>query len=92
MSTGKDLDETQSHIWRSEFTFMQFHGVKVSHWPTANRLYPFDSELCSSAAKVYAQWRYAPEADASIDLGLKPEDGSTARKLLDLQALLNDPR
>jgi len=52
------------------------------------RLYPFDSELCASAAKVYAQWGYPAGAETLIEQGLKSADEKAARQLQDLRASL----
>jgi hypothetical protein len=51
-------------------------------------LYPFESALILSSAKVYAQWGFASEARTWIDQGLKSVDEATARQLLDLQMSL----
>jgi hypothetical protein len=51
-------------------------------------LYPLDSALILSAAKVYAHWGYASEAGTIVDHGLKFADDATDRQLLELQTSL----
>jgi hypothetical protein len=51
-------------------------------------LYPFDSALILSAAKAYANWGYANEANAIIGQKSKFVDEVTARRLSDLSISL----
>jgi hypothetical protein len=51
-------------------------------------LYPFDSALALSAARTYALWGYATEAEALIDQRLKFTNDETATRLIELKLSL----
>jgi hypothetical protein len=48
-------------------------------------LYPFDEPLHSAAATCYSKWKYADEALAVIEHGLKTADESSRKELTDLE-------
>jgi hypothetical protein len=56
------------------------------------KLYPFDSALALSAARTYAQWGYASEADALIDQRLNFADDATVKAFLELKTSLKSTK
>jgi hypothetical protein len=50
-----------------------------------NRLYPFDSDLCSATAQAYAHWGYISEAAGFLNHGMEVASGDALQKISKLR-------